>query len=293
MNKRAHRTIGPLKLDSLSSPGFAMALLNAVSLVLNFIIFSRLCSPKKPNESDAQVGILSETESEADNDLKMMEIVPEENSKKSVEEAKWYQINRWTREIKLTVVGAMVYIVLNFVSRGVLSLVETIGTPLFQSIFKGSTTTDASHFYLALGVLGMVVYLVLGWARKVASEITILIFGFLLIATGLVVVSVADWSNSKLQFAGGCALLLSFGSPIVQTVILSSFSSVLGSKPQGTLMGIITMSGSVGRIVFPFTMNILGNIGSFALGAVLSLISIVGVLCYSSWVTWLKRRNQF
>jgi predicted permease len=30
------------------------------------------------------------------------------------------------------VVGAMVYIVLNFVARGVLSLIETLGTPLFH-----------------------------------------------------------------------------------------------------------------------------------------------------------------
>ncbi len=32
---------------------------------------------------------------------------------------------------QMMVVGAMVYIVLNFVARGVLSLLETLGTPIF------------------------------------------------------------------------------------------------------------------------------------------------------------------
>jgi hypothetical protein len=87
---------------------------------------------------------------------------------------------------------------------------------------------------------------------------------------------------------GGCTLVLSFGSPIVQTVILSSFSTVLGSQPQGTfahqpsplcllfvdtfsfcfdhlpsgtLMGLITMAGSVGRIVFPLSISVLDEQG--------------------------------
>ncbi len=143
---------------------------------------------------------------------------------------------------------------------------------------------------------------------------------------------------------GGCALVLSFGSPIVQTVILSSFSTVLGSQPQGTfshqssllcladlfvdtysicfdhlpsigtLMGLITMAGSVGRIVFPLSISVLDEqgmlrdtrdthtwhslhvltvaaawLGSFVVGAVLSAVCIGGILCYSTWVRCLSR----
>lgn len=101
-------------------------------------------------------------------------------------------------------------------------------------VFKGSTTTEASHFYLILGVLGLSVYLGLGIFRRVASEITMLVFGFILIGTGLITIAtVAREDLTKVQFVSGCTLVLSFGSPIVQTVILSSFSTVLGSQPQG------------------------------------------------------------
>jgi hypothetical protein len=126
---------------------------------------------------------------------------------------------------------------------------------------------------------------------------------------------VADMPTRVRQFVGGCALVLSFGSPIVQTVILSSFSTVLGSQPQGThsrplwprdllcvitltllllvlvgtLMGVITMAGSVGRIVFPLSISVLDEQGSFVVGAVLSAVCIGGIVCYSSWVKCVSR----
>jgi len=140
-----------------------------------------------------------------------------------------------------------------------------------------------------LGVIGLAVFFALGWARKVVSEVKMLVFGFILITVGLAVVALSDVTGyRKIQFVGGCALVLSFGSPIVQTVILSSFSTVLGSQPQGTLMGIITMAGSLGRIIFPFATKI-SDQGSFILGSVLSMVSVVGILGYSWWVRWHKR----
>jgi hypothetical protein len=48
------------------------------------------------------------------------------------------------------VVGAIVYIVLNFVARGVLSLLETLGTPIFLEyvppfFFANNTFEHCSH----------------------------------------------------------------------------------------------------------------------------------------------------
>jgi hypothetical protein len=36
------------------------------------------------------------------------------------------------------------------------------------------------------------------------------------------------------QLVCGSVLVLSLGSPIVQTLVVSSFSTILGSKPQGS-----------------------------------------------------------
>ncbi len=91
---------------------------------------------------------------------------------------------------RLMVVGSMVFITLNFAARGVLSLIETLGTPLFQrltikQIFipfsiltclvnrvwgddgnKDGSLAETGHFYLILGVVGLFVYLSVGWIRK-------------------------------------------------------------------------------------------------------------------------------
>jgi len=43
-----------------------------------------------------------------------------------------------------------------------------------------------------LGVIGLAVFFALGWARKVVSEVKMLVFGFILITVGLAVVALSD-----------------------------------------------------------------------------------------------------
>ncbi len=67
-------------------------------------------------------------------------------------------------------------------------------------MFDGTDTTDASHFYLILGVVGLSVYFGLGFARKIANEIAMLIFGFMLIGAGLITLAVVERENlNKIQ----------------------------------------------------------------------------------------------
>lgn len=298
--------IGEMPLNSLTAPGFVIAVLNIIALVLDFALFSSYFAPTpaddrativvphngngKGNDKHEQ-NARGRTESKPPH--KPHEDVEAFSADGEPEEHRSWWHGKWSHDTKLMVVGAIVYIVLNFVARGVLSLLETLGTPIFLEVFDGTDTTDASHFYLILGVLGLSVYFGLGFARKIASEIAMLIFGFMLIGAGLITLAIVERENlNKIQFVGGCALVLSFGSPIVQTVILSSFSTVLGSQPQGTLMGLITMAGSVGRIVFPLSISVLDEQGSFVVGAVLSAVCIGGILCYSTWVRCLSRPSH-
>ncbi|ELR21735.1 transporter, major facilitator subfamily protein [Acanthamoeba castellanii str. Neff] len=291
--------IGEMPLNSLTAPGFVIAVLNIIALVLDFALFSSYFAPTpaddrativvphngngKGNDKHEQ-NARGRTESKPPH--KPHEDVEAFSADGEPEEHRSWWHGKWSHDTKLMVVGAIVYIVLNFVARGVLSLLETLGTPIFLEVFDGTDTTDASHFYLILGVLGLSVYFGLGFARKIASEIAMLIFGFMLIGAGLITLAIVERENlNKIQFVGGCALVLSFGSPIVQTVILSSFSTVLGSQPQGTLMGLITMAGSVGRIVFPLSISVLDE-------QVLSAVCIGGILCYSTWVRCLSRPSH-
>eukprot|EP00122_Pirum_gemmata_P003205 Pgem_evm1s2896 len=50
------------------------------------------------------------------------------------------------------------------------------------------------------------------------------------------------------------SLVIAF--PLKQTTIMSSFSKILGSKPQGGLMGWIGVFGSIGRIVMPLLSSL-------------------------------------
>lgn len=291
--------IGEMPLNSLTAPGFVIAVLNVIALVMDFALFSSYFAPTPADDRATIVVPHSGSHKHEPNARGRTESKPLHKSHEDVEafsadgepeeHRSWWH-GKLSHDKKMMVVGAIVYIVLNFVARGVLSLLETLGTPIFLEVFDGTDTTDASHFYLILGVVGLSVYFGLGFARKIASEIAMLIFGFMLIGAGLVTLAVVERENlNKIQFVGGCALVLSFGSPIVQTVILSSFSTVLGSQPQGTLMGLITMAGSVGRIVFPLSISVLDEQGSFVVGAVLSAVCIGGILCYSTWVRCLSR----
>ena len=70
-------------------------------------------------------------------------------------------------------------------------------------------------------------------------------------------------------------------SPISQTLILSTYSKMLGSKPQGSTMGWIGAAGSIGRIIFPM-LSVAGNNPSFIISAIVAFISAISVLLFKA-----------
>lgn len=228
----------------------------------------------------------------------------------------------------------MVYIVLNFVARGVLSLIETLGTPLFhqynhlqqivtrrkqyshgppriehpesslmparrmrrtstccwdwpdcRSTWAWATWPSGSGRWHSSSPGSR--SWVLGCSPSPpSSEINSPDPRYALWAQhrhGVVCMTRAN-ARPWPQLVCGSVLVLSLGSPIVQTLVVSSFSTILGTKPQGsnsfstsspqsgakllsalgpgTLMGILTMSGSLGRIFFPMLYTLLDERGS-------------------------------
>jgi MFS family permease len=253
---------GGLTLNMITMPGVFLAFLNALAILLCWLAFSP-----------------SFTETVAS---------PEAPKKKA-----YNPIEESAHQKKLMIVGAAVFIMLNFVARGILALVETFGTVIFLRVWndqEGDGLSDTSLFYLYLGVLGMVVYLTVGYIQKIITETWLLLLGFGLIGFGLVVIGINTAGISVFRFSLGCGLLLSLGSPIVQTVIISSFSTILGSQPQGTLMGIITCAGSLGRIFFPLLGAVSSESVAFLWGALLSFVSAAFTLGYYYWVAWEKKR---
>jgi len=189
-------------------------------------------------------------------------------------------------------IGACVFIGLNFVARGVLALLETTGAPVFMDAWNDrdeDTVKDTSNMMLILGMAGLVVFAVIDWLERYIPEHWLLSVSFLMIgAGGLFLFDYTGQGVNLAQFIIGASLIWSLGSPIAQTIILSAFSKIIGSKPQGAMMGWIGSAGSVGRIVFPLLGGFLGNNPSFLVSAATSFLCAFAVLIY----TWAIRRAR-
>jgi len=87
--------------------------------------------------------------------------------------------------------------------------------------------------------------------------------------------------GSIVQVLFGTALIWSIASPIVQTLIISAFSKILGSKPQGTMMGWIGSAASIGRIVLPVFTGFMPTSIDFLVCALLSAACIIAIVTYA------------
>jgi len=128
------------------------------------------------------------------------------------------------------------------------------------------------------------------FVKRYIAEYNLLAVAFIIIGSGALVL--VEWPGEDLPvylFYIGAALIWSIGSPFTQTIIISSFSKILGSKPQGIMMGWIGSAGSVGRIIFPLLAGILGSNGSFVIAGALSFFCGASVLGYRRYVTYVKK----
>lgn len=86
------------------------------------------------------------------------------------------------------------------------------------------------------------------------------------------------------QFILGYAVT-SVGYPIGVTLIQTIFSKVLGPRPQGTWMGIMTGSGSLSRVLGPifvgFIYTRLGTNWTFGITSAMMAVSMAWLLAYS------------
>jgi len=171
-----------------------------------------------------------------------------------------------------------------------LALLETVGAPIFVDVWesdKQDMVRDSSQMFLALGVGGLFMYFMVDYLRKWIPEHWLLGGSFAL--TGVGTVFFITWSGeggiTVAEFLIGAVLIWSVASPIAQTLILSTFSKILGRKPQGSVMGLIGSAGSIGRIIFPLLAGILSHNSSFITAMILSFICSIGVIIYHYKIT--------
>ncbi|KAF1789948.1 Major facilitator superfamily domain [Phytophthora cactorum] len=234
-----------IQFNRFTAPGFLLVAINVFTIVFNNLIYddsiSRDDAPESPTLSSTAVL-----------PHRTRELAPPTLSDRAV------------------TVGMLVFIFLNFIARGILSIFETVNVPLFLEMTNRMTaaeqvsveaTQDASRFYLVVGLLGLISYGSVQILHKKVSVVSFLLFGFsmLLVGNAILLTLCADMHvNSERSddtdedhpqqqfniFVAAEVFVWSVGCPLTSAVVVSAFSEVLGSRPQGFLMGVFGASAS-------------------------------------------------
>jgi len=176
----------------------------------------------------------------------------------------------------------VVFLVLNLLVRLVLGIIETLGTPMYISVWNEgvSRATQAGFVFAAMGAIGVVVLFLISYLSAFVSDFKVLVVGliFLTIGSGLLIGNHIGLT----RFLLGAGLIWCIGFPLAQTIIVSMFSKSLGKAPQGTWMGWIGAMGSLGRILGPIGAGYLyyhkGQMWAMIFGGIMSVVSLWVVL---------------
>ncbi|CAH2084343.1 unnamed protein product [Euphydryas editha] len=237
------------RLDMYTAAGWINALLGLV----NFLLFLPFCFKEK--KIAAREAMLAQGK---------------ENEKEALEAIKPDYVSSWT------LVAAFFILVFNFV------LLETLATSLTMDQFAWSKKQALEYMGALMSAGALVacaVFALITPLTKIFEERALLLWGGFLL-TGLASVFCIPWgpgppplAPDALEAGGGCPqrvqpwcaasrglsltqfllgyTCVSVGYPLGVTLIQTIFSKVLGPRPQGVWMGVLTGAGCVSRALGP------------------------------------------
>jgi len=182
-------------------------------------------------------------------------------------------------------IGIVFFIFFNFSSRSVFALVETVGSYIYvhqRGIEdKVKQNIESSLLFGYMGMGGLIMFLITMLLTKRVADNWLLLSAFVIIALGSLVLMASTFYTDQLApLLVGFILIWSIAFPIKQTTIMSSFSKILGQKPQGAMMGWIGTFGSLGRVFMPLVSGVLSDAASIGIALGVSCLSCVLLLLY-------------
>jgi len=246
--------IGDLQVSGYNSPGLLLVILDVACFFLVYFFMS----PIDPKKLHGKEELKSKSESITKEDQpKAAELPPEQK--------------------RLQTIAGILFFFFNFDTRSAVSIIETAGTTMYLRTLTppcASDRTRATAFFFLLGFVGFIVFFFVNRLNKIFSSLTLLASSMFVIGTGLFLLinfqaiegddDIDNYPNddpisggnfiehmAPWKFILGCVMIWSIGSPISQVMMISSFSRLLGQKPQGVWQGVIAMGGSLGRIITP------------------------------------------
>ncbi|XP_034829506.2 major facilitator superfamily domain-containing protein 8 [Maniola hyperantus] len=273
----------PLRLDMYTAAGWTNALLG----LLNFLLFLPCCfTERKIAAREAMLVHGKRTEKEA-----LRAMAPD-------------YVSSWM------LVGAFFVLVFNFV------LLETLATSLTMDQFAWSKRQALEYMgaLMSAGALiACVVFALIAPLTRLFEERALLLWGGFLL-TGMASLLCIPWGpgppplasealGTDAEAGGGCPqhsqpwcatsrgltlvqfllgyLCVSIGYPLGVTLIQTIFSKVLGPRPQGVWMGVLTGAGCVSRALGPVFVAAVyarrGPLATFSATAVLTFAALLAL----------------
>ncbi|EGC33993.1 hypothetical protein DICPUDRAFT_153860 [Dictyostelium purpureum] len=291
--------VGPIKIDQVTSPGWFLFFQNLILLLVIILFFSNpspsqliyntsysslqtinVENESKNNNNGCDLNFSNEeSTSTSSNCLSNSNSLKNSSSGINASNDSMYKVLYKNKRVFINLV---LFVIINFLIRAVLGIYETIGTPIYNNLDDTIDSKNSGYFFGGLGFMGIFLLLLISWFCKkdILHDYWILMFGNLVMLAGCFITMVhqMNWT----QFTVSYILIWGFGFPLAQTVVVSMFSkaisSTIGNASQGTLMGIIGSSGSLGRVVGPFFSGYLYNqhdllpVSTFAMGLSLLLL---------------------
>lgn len=176
------------------------------------------------------------------------------------------------------------FVWLNFTTRGVTAIYESVGTTLLLDQYN-LTELEAGGLVSLSGVVGTVNLLLFRdvWTKKF-DDMTLMCGGLLLmlVAQLFIVNYGVEQPHALWQYAFSQSLVYAFGYPIGNSAVLGMFAILSKRERQGQRQGQFARMGSVSRILLPtvaaYMNQYLNPLSSFAVACVLMCASLLGVV---------------
>jgi len=184
--------------------------------------------------------------------------------------------------------GVGLFLVLNALGKGVLTQLEVFLSYLYQQVVTGPGHEAEAALWLGyLGLLGLLSFAYLTARGKGAwpPELALLAGAFLATGAGAALLARVEADrrapSARALLWAGAALAWSAGAPVADVLTTSLFSVVVDGRAAGKWLGLLTMSGSVGRIVLPLAIAALGLRAALVASAAAALAAALALLAYA------------
>jgi len=255
---------GLLRFNKFTAPAYFMLIIDVITLF--FVVFKLEDVPRRPK--------------------------PAVNVRKSKRRTLVDDLANTTTCIGITTYDCCILacMLLNVATKGSIASFETMGINYAITHFN-MYSAKAGAIVACCGTFGVFSLLSMGYLAETFSDVQLITFGLVVMAGGIGSLCTLDegHANPNYRYAIAMFMIYAVGYPIGHTAVIGMFSKIVGRRPQGTLLGWFSSSGSIARIGFAIMSGYVSNYESI----LLLFIILVGVVTVAACFVLFYRKTFF